>query len=54
MNTEEIKPPNFIGNNGQVYLARCPKCDKENYAMNVAIGICTFCGFDGNKNKTNG
>ena len=27
-------------------LIRCPKCHKENYALNVASGICTWCGFD--------
>lgn len=35
--------------NGKTYLQRCPKCDKENYAMNVSSGICTWCGFDANK-----
>ena len=28
-------------------LIRCPKCGKENYAPNVASGICTWCGYDG-------
>lgn len=27
-------------------LIRCPKCGKENYAPNVAFGICTWCGYD--------
>ena len=27
-------------------LLRCPKCGKENYAMNVIKGICTWCGFN--------
>ena len=27
-------------------LTRCPKCGKENYALNVAKGICTWCGYD--------
>ena len=27
-------------------LLRCPKCRKENYAPNVASGICTWCGYD--------
>lgn len=27
-------------------LLRCPKCHKENYAPNIAKGICTWCGFD--------
>ena len=28
-------------------LIRCPQCGQENYALNVARGICTWCGFDG-------
>lgn len=35
--------------NGQAYLVRCPKCGRENYALNVASGICTWCGYDANK-----
>lgn len=27
-------------------LLRCPKCEKENYALNVVKGICTWCGYD--------
>ena len=30
-------------------LIRCPKCGKENYAPNVAFGICTWCGYDGHE-----
>lgn len=33
---------------GKYYLERCPKCGMENYALNVASGICTWCGFDAN------
>ena len=29
-------------------LIRCPRCLKENYAINVSLGICTWCGFDAN------
>ena len=32
-------------------LIRCPKCKKENYAPNVASGICTWCYFDINKKE---
>lgn len=32
-----------------VLLVKCPKCGKENYALNVARGICTWCGYDANK-----
>lgn len=31
---------------GTLYMFRCPKCDKENYVMNVRTGICTWCGYD--------
>lgn len=27
-------------------LIYCPKCGNENYAPNVARGICTWCGYD--------
>tara|TARA_R110000868_G_scaffold102014_3_gene280899 strand:- start:2745 stop:2894 length:150 start_codon:yes stop_codon:yes gene_type:complete len=27
-------------------LIRCPECKRENYAFNVASGICTWCYFD--------
>lgn len=38
-----VHPPNFI-KDGQVYLVRCPKCNKENYAPAVASGQCVWCG----------
>lgn len=41
------------GPSGNYYLERCPKCDMENYALNVASGICTWCGFDANKGYKN-
>lgn len=31
-------------------LIRCPECGLENYAPNVASGVCTWCGFDSNDN----
>lgn len=43
--------PNFIGDNGNVFLVRCPKCNSENYAMAVSSGICAWCGFDLNKSE---
>lgn len=33
----------------KIGLIKCPKCDKENYAPNVSIGICTWCGFNANE-----
>jgi ribosomal protein L37E len=32
---------------GKLYLGRCPQCGEENYAANVSIGVCTWCGLDG-------
>jgi ribosomal protein L37E len=26
-------------------LIRCPVCGRENYAPNVATGICTWCNY---------
>lgn len=36
-------------NNEIKMLERCPKCGKENYILNVLTGICTWCGYDINK-----
>ena len=36
---------NFYGKDGNPYLVRCPKCKRENYAMNVATGKCTWCDY---------
>ena len=30
-------------------LVRCPECNKENWAPNVALGVCTWCGYDAHK-----
>lgn len=30
---------------GKLYLQKCPRCKHENYACNVATGICTWCGW---------
>ena len=43
--------PNFCNEDGKAYLIRCPECDRDNYAFNVASGICTWCGYDLNKTK---
>lgn len=34
---------------GSVGLIRCPKCQRENYALNVTYGICTWCGYNANR-----
>ena len=39
-----IHPPNFIGDDGNVYLVRCPKCRRENYSLAVSSGQCAWCG----------
>ena len=36
---------------GEVFLVRCPKCGRENYALNVTLGICTWCGYNANEHK---
>jgi hypothetical protein len=33
-------------------LIRCPACGLENWAPNVATGICAWCEYDGNEEKT--
>jgi len=39
----------FVGlGKTNICLERCPECDRENYAMNVIAGICTWCGFNAN------
>lgn len=34
---------------GHLNMYRCPKCKRENYILNVTLGICTWCGYDANK-----
>jgi len=40
----------FIGKkkDKKIALMRCPACNRENYAMNVSSGMCTWCPFDSN------
>lgn len=42
---------NFDLEGGRKALVRCESCHRENYAMNVLSGICTWCGFDINHKK---
>jgi len=44
-----LQRENFVGNNGKVYLVRCPVCKLENYSPDVATGICVWCEYDANK-----
>jgi hypothetical protein len=46
-----IDPKYGFISNDRLYLIRCPKCQLENYALNVASGFCTWCGYDGNKDE---
>lgn len=34
---------------GHLNMYRCPKCKRENYILNVTSGICTWCGYNANK-----
>lgn len=42
---------NFLGKDGKLFLVRCMMCPdagergRENYAMNVAAGLCAWCGW---------
>lgn len=40
---------NFRLDCGKRALVRCEECHNENYAINVLTGICTWCGYDINK-----
>jgi ribosomal protein L37E len=40
-----VKPYVFKGENGNLYLVRCPKCRTENYSTMVASGQCYSCGY---------
>lgn len=30
---------------GTILLLRCPNCDRENWALAVADGVCAWCGY---------
>ena len=40
-----------VEDDGHILLMRCPKCDRENYALAVADGVCCWCGYDANKDE---
>lgn len=45
----EIKGFGFIArkpDDQTIALEKCPLCGRENYAMNVASGQCTWCEFN--------
>jgi ribosomal protein L37E len=33
----------------KIYMTKCPKCGKENYAMAVASGQCSWCSYKATK-----
>lgn len=35
---------NFISEDGQPFMVRCPECRKENWTPAVAAGKCAWCG----------
>lgn len=39
----------FVGDDGRVFLTRCPKCQRENWAIVVASGQCCWCGYKADK-----
>ena len=44
-NAREIFEKTKPKENERIYLERCPKCGKENYAPSVATGRCVWCGY---------
>ena len=58
MNDEPTKEPraddqreNFRDASGNLFLVRCPKCKRENYAFCVAVGQCAWCGWKEEEKK---
>lgn len=39
----------FKRDNGKLAMIRCFDCGKENYAMNILSGYCTWCGYNANQ-----
>ena len=51
MKTIQDQAPNFRDDEGDLFLVKCFVCKRENYALNVALGICTWCGWKQEENK---
>lgn len=34
----------FRADDGRLFMIRCPRCGRENYAGAVSSGTCAFCG----------
>jgi len=47
----KVEHPNVVGDDGTIYLVRCPKCKTENYAPAVSSGVCAWCGFDASEKE---
>lgn len=48
----EVKGFGYIGRkSGKIGLQTCPLCERENYAMNISSGQCTWCPFNANETK---
>lgn len=47
----QYKEANFELDDGKRALVRCEECHRENYALNVMAGVCTWCGYDINEKK---
>ena len=43
--TVQDKHPNFRNKEGKLYLVRCFACDRENWGLVVAEGVCALCGW---------
>ena len=41
----------WVEKENMLYMVCCPICGAENYAPNVASGICTWCGWNANKEE---
>lgn len=55
MNLQQLKEKGGNGflmkEHNKLALTKCPECHRENYAMNVLTGMCTWCGLDVNEDK---
>ena len=40
-----MKPVVLYSKEGKIYMVRCPKCNRENYALSVSSGKCAWCGY---------
>lgn len=43
-----FKGVDYYPHSNELHLVRCPKCNRENYMLNVRSGVCTWCGYNAN------